>query len=237
MIMIENQGKTNETKDRELLPGMLIRAWVADDKEFLQYGLDIDTSSDILLEIQENTEGFQASKNLGFTMTPLGRSNKFDREMYSCMDMLAVGRDRKTGNNISFKSHNFPVRLLAHDRQEFVQALEGRLAELKSRCDLNTIDAVLIGGQYAPGTSSQGRPAKEEFLETVKLISDIVKNILGFEPVFVDGPKIEFTDPDKFVFDNDNRRLYFSRDKAVKRTRDFNPSDVDNQIKKWNSRA
>lgn len=103
------------------------------------------------------------------------------------------------------------------------------LNEIKERSVEGTIDAVIFGGMYIKDWVR----IQKDYLESVKLLTTEIKNILGFEPLVITGPKTVLGNDDVF-YDNEHRRLYIIRPEVGdESTKSYWPSDIDKQKKKW----
>ena len=160
--------------------------------------------------------------------TPLDASDKFSRGFYPCVGLVVTGRDRKTGKNISFLSHQNPDVLTGDKRNGFRKLLRKILEEVQEKCEAATIDAVLAGGTY-----NQDRETRQAYLEQIVALSGEVERAFGFEPVALNGPKVNLKEGDDIYYDNQNRRLYLVRPKVNESARDFVPSQAGREEKRW----
>lgn len=177
-----------------------------------------------------NRQKFKNAGRNSYVISSVDNSNKFSESFKNCTGLIVTGLDKETGKNISFLSHQDPHYFLSgHTTKGFKNDLGKQLRELKERCIDRTIDAVIVGGNYF-----EARPNfKKAYLESIGLISKEVKNILGFEPVVMTGPKTVSGRDDVF-YDNDHRRLYIMRPEVAKEsTKSYLPSDIKNQRRKW----
>lgn len=180
-------------------------------------------------------EGF---KNVGvrsFVISPVDDADKFSQGFYECMGLIVTGRSADTGKDVSFLVHTDPFFFWDSMVQQgvFLQALGERMEELKGRCIVGTIDAVIIGGDSAPDRAKQ-----RAYRESIKLISEEVTNILGFEPAVLTGPKLdahrEKSHAENVYYDNEHRRAYIMREKSGDTSSEsFLARDVRAQEEKW----
>lgn len=155
--------------------------------------------------------------------------NKLSKKFVNCTGLVAVGQDKKTGENISFVSHGDPGVFLGNekDKQKFINDLRQRFEELQKRSAGRTIDAIIVGGNYL----DYPEHSKKEYVESIRLLSEEVTKSLGFEPLVIVGPKITGGGDDVF-YDNKQRRLYIMRPKVGKSTTEsFYPSELDSRMK------
>jgi hypothetical protein len=169
-----------------------------------------------------------------YVMSPVDGKNKISMEHVTCTGIIVTGIDKDTGENISFASHQDPEWVLCELKDKFTDDLRKNLAEIKSRCLPNTIDAVVIGGthrKYQPGYEKTvaGHQAiidyQKNYLDAIKLLEEETKEILGFKPTLVNGPKTHGSDD--YLYETKERRLYFIRTYLNPAVGDFPASDID----------
>ncbi|MDO8660225.1 MAG: hypothetical protein Q7K54_06580 [Candidatus Parcubacteria bacterium] len=176
-------------------------------------------------------KGFLA-ENYGYVISAINDSDKLSRSFANCTGLVVAGKDKITGKNISFLSHQNPVQFLHKKKENFINDLKQRLAEIKERCEDGTIDAVVVGGWYVAGSSTSGIPYEQEYIDSVKLLSAEVKQIIDFEPIVINGPKL-VRGQDSVYYKNEDRRLYLMRVKVNSNTGDFSSSEIERQKKQW----
>jgi hypothetical protein len=167
-----------------------------------------------------------------YVLSVVDNKNKFSERFFDCTGLIVTGIDKKTGKNISFLSHQDPVQFLHNKKDDFIKHLGQRLAEIKKRCISGTIDAIIVGGNYINITDDKGLHHKEKYVNSVELLSTEIKKILNFEPIVVNGPK-KIGGKDNIYYDNDNRRLYFVRERVNEDTGSFTNSNIEEEKKKW----
>jgi len=188
----------------------------------------------------------QNFKNPGinsYVISPIDGLNKFSKSFVNCTGLVVAGYDKKTSENISFLSHQYPRYFLGNENKQnrFVADLEERLTELKERCQKGTIDAKIIGGNYLKAQDFEPHDLQDfeievyqkSYLASIKLLSDEIEKVLGFEPVMITGPKLIPGEEDIF-YENKNRRLYISRPEVGDNsTKSFVLSTINEQKEKW----
>ena len=132
-------------------------------------------------------------------------------------------------------------------KDKFVGHLEQRLAEIKEKCEEGTIDAIILGGKdpsrkYVREVISkpnldyiqkeQFLAMKQNYLDSIKLLSEKVEKFLGFHPVMINGPKTE-KGYDNLYYDNKNRRVHFMRSTINSNVGSFVYSEIEEEKKKW----
>lgn len=186
-----------------------------------------------------------------YVISPTDDLDKFSPHLFDCTSLVVTGREKQTGSNISFITHQNPRQFLNNKKTEFLEDLEKKIKEIKERCDEGTIDSVIVGGNYnhlSKSELSKVRRGKSEevkktildkieeyhqnYIGSVSLISDEVKKVLGFDPVIVNGPK-NSRGPDSIYYDTEKRRLYFERPKINVDAKDFTIGTLHDEKKKW----
>ena len=159
-----------------------------------------------------------AGKN-SYAISPIDDLDKFSNTFKNCTGLLVTGKDKETGKNISFLSHQDPGYFLNKEdnRRAFTSDLRQR-----------TVDAVIVGGN----TQRSGKFHKD-YLESIQFLSTEVTSVFGFEPVVMTGPKT-VAGGENVIYDNEHRRLYVVRPEVGNETTEsFLPSDIQTQQKKW----
>lgn len=181
-----------------------------------------------------------------YVISPIDHSKKYSFDFCNCTGLIVCGIDKKTGEEISFMSHQEPNQILVEDKEKFNEHLALRLSEIARRCEPGTIDAVIVGGNYI-GTKNfneklavyqpevraeEARESREVYLSSIKLVSEKAREFLGFEPIIINGPKT-ILNSDNVYYDTKHRRIYFLREKVNQDTRDFSVSGIDAEEDKW----
>lgn len=184
-------------------------------------------------------EGSRNQGEYSYVISRINNQDKFSNKFKNCTGLLVAGKDKNTGENISFLSHEDPDYFLSSEesRQKFMSDLKKRLEEIKERSADRTIDARIVGGNYFTDKGDWSRDKIDKFakhyLESIELLAAETSGVLGFEPIVVMGPKTKSGQDDVF-YDNENRRLYIVRtvaDAAISES--FVPKEIKDQEKKW----
>lgn len=122
-----------------------------------------------------------------YIISAVDASNKFSKEYKRCTGLIVVGIDKNTKENVSFSTHQDPNYFLYEGRDEFIRCLTQRLKEIKDRCELSTVDAVIVGGFCV--WDDDVTPYKKKYLDSIQLLLTKTKEILGFNPRVTGDPK------------------------------------------------
>jgi hypothetical protein len=170
----------------------------------------------------------------GYSISPLTFNAKLSSGFIMCTGVLGVGKDKATGKNISFLSHQFPGSFLSKEiaRGQYRHDLKIRLAELRKTSISGSVDIVIVGGEY-----NKNDPTFEaEYEESIGVLKRAVSEEFGFEPVVITGPKlfVPGKDDEDVFFDTEHRRLFISRPEVGDdSTESYLPKDVLKQKEKW----
>lgn len=170
-----------------------------------------------------------------YVISPVDKADKFSERFRNCTGLIAAGLERETGENISFLTHQDPIYFLGGsvNQDAFLRDIREKLRELKEKSAEGTIDAVVVGGNYF----KKEEWYKMNYILSVKLLSDEVRNVLGFEPVVITGPKTR-NGNDHVFYDNKQRRLYIIRPNVgVPSTESFTQKNLKAQREKWESES
>ena len=179
-----------------------------------------------------NRQGFKADSLAGsptYVVSPIDERPKFTEELYDCTTLVAVGREDGTGQEVSFLTHQDPKWFLKKQGHHFEKDTEERLRELKERCLAGTVDIVIAGGLFGEEANYASH-----YTETLKKLTSLVKEVFGFTPVVVSGPKDR--GHDNVYFDTAKRRLFVIRPEGRATTlhnESFVASDVNGVKSKW----
>lgn len=184
---------------------------------------DVDYSGnpDILKE-----KGMKNAGRVTYVISQIDSFDKFSREYFDCIGLIAAGKDKITNENISFITHQDPKTFLYEKKENFIKDLDSSLDELKKRSTEKAIDVVIIGGQYDG--------YDEHYVKSIKLLEQRVFKKFGFYPVIAIGPKIS-DGSDTIFYDNKNRRVFVGRQSIEKTpfTAGYVSKDLKKNLKKW----
>jgi hypothetical protein len=183
-------------------------------------------------------QNFKNPEDNSYVISPIDGLDKFSQWFGNCTGLVVAGYDKQTGENLSFLTHQNPAYFLGldADRDSFVSDLRKHLSELKEKCGEGTIDAAIVGGTYFKGEDHEDNQIhRENYLDSIELLSGEVSSILGFEPIVMTGPKtVSLGVRDNVFYENQSRRLYISRPKVGDgSTESFTPGNIKEQEKKW----
>lgn len=184
-------------------------------------------------------EGFLKTGTEGYVISPIEKINLSSNEFADCTGVVVVGLEIEGGGNIAFISHQNPDHFLNGDKDAFVKDFQYRLREIKDRCEEGTIDAVLFSGRFAHVREyKEDSPERnlfiQEYITSIKLLSEQIYKVLSFYPEVIIGPKLSPA-TDTVTFDTQNRRLFLTRDgeNSMGFVGSYNAKDIDEASMKW----
>jgi len=85
-----------------------------------------------------------------YIISSISSCNKLTRYLYDCTSLIVAGKEKRTGQELSFLSHQDPFQFLQKGRVRglFILHLMESLWKMKKVCEEGTIDIVIAGGNY-----------------------------------------------------------------------------------------
>jgi hypothetical protein len=83
-----------------------------------------------------------------YVISKVDSKNKFSERFLNCTSVVAIGKDKNTGENISFMSHQNPNQFLKDNSvsKSFKSHLNESLDYILEKSEEGTVDVVLLGG-------------------------------------------------------------------------------------------
>ncbi len=159
-----------------------------------------------------------------YVISKIDSANKLSRQFGGCTGLVVAGTETESGKNISFLTHQNLGDMTQEKKEEFLKHMEQRFAEIKNRCTPGTIDVVVVGGE-------QMDIWHKKYSKAIKLITEVVKKDMGFEPVVI-GPKIDGA-YDNIYYQNDNRHLSLVRSNVNPKVSPFLGGQIDEKRNTW----
>lgn len=141
-----------------------------------------------------------------YLISPNNEQDKFSYDYLTCTGVIAVGRSKESGKEISFMSHEDPTSFLRDVKENFILDLRKRASELKALSEEGTVDAVVFGGNYLRDSSDY----QKTYIESIALLNKIINDELGFSPVTL-SPSTTRGASQAVYFDTQNKRIYIMK--------------------------
>lgn len=200
-ICVETYHKNIALKISDLEHVKIMR----ENSQHIKYkgSLDYNKNNNILTN-QDNT----------YSISMISEENKFSDKFLNCTGFVAVGVDKETGENISFLTHQESGEILSDE--EFIKSFTKQLKDFMNMCEVKTVDAIIFGG-------NKNDDSLGEYKNAIKVISDMVKPLLGFSPEVGTGPKLTSYETQAYL-NTQKRQLYILMPEQKKDIYDSYPS-------------
>lgn len=178
------------------------------------------------------------NKGKSHAISEIDQTDKYSEGYQACTGIVATGIEKESGDNISMLTHEVVGSVLDADCSvSFFSDLNTKLQELKGKCEEGTIDAVIFGGIYNESVSMND-DGREEYVKSIKFLSDNISDKLGFQPEVIVGPKTfnkekGYIGWDSVWYDTNERRLYIMRPGMSQSAKSFSPNEIEEERKKW----
>lgn len=177
----------------------------------------VDFDGGDLDELEAN--GFKQAGGNSYLISPISERDWFSDHYMSCTAVVAMGRDPKTGKELSFLTHqdpNFFVDGGDEEADQFAQALSESLKELKKLSEKDTVEVVLLGGNF----DNKGKDVKDYYIhhqyeESIARLRQIVQETLGFDPVILAGPNTNVGSETVITVETQKRKVWVEQSKKT----------------------
>lgn len=223
-----------------------------EDREKLS---EFNTNAELLAEASFGSEH-------KFTSTEINENDKFSKALRMCTGVVAIGKSKDSGKEVSFMTHNlFPTILRSKGRvkklsvrneagekmayndivSQYDEAFRKQLQEFSKVVDKESVDVIVFGGETYGRKGLFEDSSWKEYESAVTHQSQLIKEELGSEPTIIAGPQdgptfrgYGETGTDVYL-DTQNRRLYIVRSmqENAKRNENYRPGDLKKQKKIW----
>lgn len=187
-----------------------------------------------------------------YVISPIDSQDKYSGRFKNCIGVVAVGRDKKTGKNVSFLTHQSPVDVLERSKDSFARDFTISLREFASTVRPETIDIVIVGGNFFDNINSarttppellyEGRKLSlaDDFKDSIVDISKQIEEVLHIDPLVAVGPNMRrgheaYPTSTSVWLNTKKRRLYIMRpeQKGIQNSISFRASKVEEVTKNW----
>jgi len=140
---------------------------------------------------EDKEKGIKSDGIETFVISPISERDLFSNEYINCTGIVGIGRDKITGKEIAFLSHQDPDYLLhrkgnPENLKKFVEEFKKTLTELVDRSDEETVEVTLFGGNDDPLDSLPKKTS--DYVNVVQILNEATKDIIGYKPTIVMGP-------------------------------------------------
>jgi hypothetical protein len=174
---------------------------------------NVDLENGDLDALKEN--GFKTSGFGSYLISPIGEGIWHSDRYFNCTAVVAIGRDANTGKEISLLSHQDP-RYFADGGAEksgiFSRELSESLKELKARSQNDTIEVLLLGGNYNINAKEEDEGYQHRhYKQSIEKLRQIVQETLEFDPKVLAGPNNNVGSEMVIIVETQKRKVWIER--------------------------
>jgi hypothetical protein len=154
----------------------------------------------------DDAEGIKSAGVETYVISPVTERDLFSDKYLNCTGVVGIGRDKTSGKEIAFISHQDPEYFLNKGSEEtsrFSNDLRMTLNELLTRSEEGTIEVVLVGGNDDPADSESKKTV--DYKKSITILTEIVQSILGVAPTIPAEANHEGGAVDVRVFTQDRK--------------------------------
>ena len=185
-------------------------------------------------ELAEN--GFKQDGIESYLISPISERDWFSDHYFSCTAVIGMGRDAKTGQELSFLSHQDPNYFVdggPQKAEKFKRALARTLKELKARSEEGSVDVSLLGGNFS-AEAEEGDYKHHQYLQSIAKLREIVQESLEFDPQVLAGPNNNLGSETAITVETAKRKVWLERSRqAPEFDQPFMANQLEEQAKKW----
>jgi hypothetical protein len=217
------------------------------------YGTENEEYGDLLDQVEDNINnvdlgngdpealkknGFKNSGFGSYLISPIGEGIWHSDHYMNCTAVVAIGRDANTGKEISFLSHQDP-RYFADGGAEkagiFSRELSESLKELKARSQNDTVEALLLGGNYNINAKEEERGyLHRHYKQSIEKLRQIIHDSLGFDPKVLTGPNNNVGSETVIIIETQRRKVWIERtNQPPEFDRPYMANTFNEEEKKW----
>lgn len=184
--MINNSREMPKSPKKELRPDISkiqIQAESLDDMDDSERVLWLDFQSG------DDAEGVKSAGVETYVISPVSEKNLFSDKYLNCTGTVGIGRDKVSGKEIAFISHQDPDFFLkkgTEGREKFIADLKATLDDLVNRSEENTVEVVIFGGNDDPSDDLSKKSV--DYKESVDTLTEIIRDSIGREPTMLGEP-------------------------------------------------
>ena len=138
---------------------------------------------------EDKEKGIKSAGPETYVISPITEQNLFSDKYLNCTGTVGIGRDKISGKEIAFISHQDPDFFINKGQEEtdiFANDLRTTLDELVSRSEIGTVDVVIFGGNDNPDDLSSKKTT--DYLKSIEVLNKIISAVFGHNPTVLSGP-------------------------------------------------
>ena len=131
----------------------------------------------------DDVEGIKSAGIETYVISPITERDLFSDKYLNCTGMVGIGRDKVSGKEIAFISHQDSEYFLhkgSEETEKFSSDLKLTVCELLTRSVEGTVEVVLFGGNDEP--ADQESKKSKDYKKSIEMLTEIVQRSTGLKP-------------------------------------------------------
>ncbi len=194
----------------------------------------VDLDGGDLDMLKEN--GFRHDGIASYLISPISERDWTSDHYFNCTAMVAIGRDKETGKEISFLSHQDPAYFVDGDEEQintFSRELKASMEGLKEKSQDGTVEVLLLGGNFST-TTDEADYKHHQYKKSIEKLRGIVHKSLGFDPKVLTGPNNRVGSETIVSVETQKRRVWVERSKQPPEfDQSYLANDLDKVEERW----
>lgn len=127
-----------------------------------------------------------------YVISPITEQSLFSDKYLNCTGMVGIGRDKVSGKEIAFISHQDPDYFFhkgSKETEKFSNDLKLTVCQLIDRSEEGTVEVILFGGNDE--TEDPGSKKSKDYKESIEMLTEIVQSSTGLTPTVLFGANHE----------------------------------------------
>lgn len=150
-----------------------------------------DIEDPLWLDFQsgDDAEGIKSAGEETYVISPVTEQNLFSDKYLNCTGVVGIGRDKASGKEIAFISHQDPEYFLNKGpefTERFESDLKTTLSELLILSEDNTVEVVVFGGNI--DSTDPASKKTVDYAQSLGVLNSVIRNVIGREPTVIKEP-------------------------------------------------
>lgn len=126
-------------------------------------------------------EGMVCPERLTYVISSCDARDKYTLSLDTCTSIIAIGTDKKTGEQISIVSHQDPSEFTKKWKSDWEKDIRSSLRQIKERCATESAQCFVVGGLFFEDD--------KEFTTSEDMINTACRDIFGTRPTRLSEPE------------------------------------------------
>ena len=137
----------------------------------------------------DDAEGVKSAGVETYVISPITEQDLFSDKYLNCTGVVGIGRDKASGKEIAFISHQDPKYFINKGPEftgKFVNDLKSTLNELIARSVKDTVEVVIFGGKIDPAKPES--KVTIEYQKSKDILNSTAREVIGKDPTVINEP-------------------------------------------------